>query len=369
MTISGKKGKTICLRGLDSFPLGKSWNRLYIRPRDTTMSKSKSRVAVGVVGTGHLGERHLRNVIQHKTADCSGFVDSNNDTAQRISKETNANRFSSLDELLSASDAVIVAVPTSDHFSVGKACLEQGKHLFMEKPICSTLEEADRLVELAAQEGKVLQVGHVERLNPAVLTLKEANIPLEPRYIETHRLAPYRVRGTEVPVVLDLMIHDLDVILSLVDSPVKRVSATGVSIMTESVDIANARVWFENGCVANITSSRVAKDYVRKLRLFERDVYITIDFLLGLTEVYKVLDADEEDPDALISAPLERNGRHRKIVYEKPKQQKINALALELENFIDAIEGKTAPIVSGDDGREALRLALLIQEKIEQDIG
>tara|TARA_Y100000590_G_scaffold465099_1_gene636353 strand:- start:13446 stop:14507 length:1062 start_codon:yes stop_codon:yes gene_type:complete len=352
-----------------SFLLGKSWNRLYIHHRDTDMSNLKSPKKIGVVGVGHLGHKHLKNLLKIESDACSGFFDINMDTSKRVAEETNREAFTSLDELIRASDAVVVAVPTSDHFVIGKACLEKKKHIFVEKPLCSTLEEADALIELAASQNRVLQVGHVERLNPAVLTLQEANIPLEPRYIETHRLAPYRVRGTEVPVVLDLMIHDLDVILSLVNTPVKRISATGVSIMTDSVDIANARIWFENGCVANITSSRVAKDYVRKLRLFERDVYITIDFLQGLTEVYKVLDADEEDPGALLSAPLERNGRHRKIVYEKPKHQKINALAVELENFLGAIKGEVQPIVSGDDGREALRLALLIQEKIEQDIG
>ena len=332
------------------------------------MSYLKSPETIGLVGVGHLGRKHLKNLLKIKSAVCSGFFDSNIDTSKLVAQETNTEAFTSLDALLRASDAVVVAVPTSDHFTIGKTCLEQGKHLFIEKPLCSTLEEADAIIDLAASQNKILQVGHVERLNPAVLTLQKAKIPLEPRYIETHRLAPYRIRGTEVPVVLDLMIHDLDVILSLVNSPVDRVAATGVSIMTDSVDIANARVCFENGCVANITSSRVAKDYVRKLRLFERDVYITIDFLQGLTEVYKVLDDDEEDPDALISAPLEQNGRHRKIVYEKPKHRKINALAMELENFVEAIKGEAVPIVSGTAGREALRLALLIQEKIEQDI-
>lgn len=370
MTISGKKGKTILSPLAQQFPPRQIVeSSLYSPSKDIIMSKTKSLVSIGVVGVGHLGRRHLSNLLHLDTATCSGFYDSDSDTSRRVAEKTTANSFNSLDELLAKSDAVVVAIPTSDHFSVGKECLEQDKHVFMEKPICSTLEEADKLINLAASHNTILQVGHVERVNPAVLTLKEANIPLEPKYIETHRLAPYRVRGTEVPVVLDLMIHDLDVILSLVNSHVQKVSATGVSIMTDSVDIANARVWFENGCVANITSSRVAKDYVRKLRLFERDVYITIDFLQGLTEVYKVLDADEEDPDALISAPLEQNGRHRKIVYEKPKQQKINALALELENFTEAINGGASPIVSGEEGREALRLALLIQDKIEQVIG
>ena len=341
---------------------------LYSPERVDLMSNPISSKVIGIIGVGHLGKKHLVNVLNHPTATCAGLFDIDSSTLKKVAKDTGVYATQSLEEIIEKSDALIIAVPTSEHFSVGKACLEAGKDIFIEKPLCLTLEEADELVKQAKRQNVILQVGHVERLNPAVLTLRREKIPLEPDYIETHRLAPYRVRGTEVPVVLDLMIHDLDVILSLVNSPVKSVAATGVSIMTSSVDIANARIRFKNGCVANITSSRVAKDYVRKLRLFERDIYITIDFLLGLTEVYKVLDADIEDPEALLSAPLERNGNNRQIVYEKPKQEKVNALQMELTNFVEAIEGKSEPIVSGEDGREALRLALLIQEKIEKDL-
>ena len=323
---------------------------------------------IGVVGVGHLGKRHLENLMSLNKAFCAGFYDKNINRANQLENETGAKKFFSIQELLDQSEAIIIAVPTSDHYKVGRLCLESGKHVFIEKPICANIAEAEAMVELANSKKLILQVGHVERVNPAVLTLKETDIPLEPRYIETHRLAPYRIRGTEVPVVLDLMIHDLDVILSLVNSPVTNVSATGVSIMTKSVDIANARIEFSNGCVANITSSRVAKDYVRKLRLFEQEIYITIDFLQGLTEVYKVLDENKENPKALISAPLETNGQNRQIVYEKLKQKSINALALELENFIASIDGEEEPIVTGEEGLEALKLAMLIQESIEQNL-
>ncbi len=323
---------------------------------------------IGVVGVGHLGKRHLENLMSLNKAFCAGFYDKNINRANQLENETGAKKFFSIQELLDQSEAIIIAVPTSDHYKVGRLCLESGKHVFIEKPICANIAEAEAMVELANCKKLILQVGHVERVNPAVLTLKETDIPLEPRYIETHRLAPYRIRGTEVPVVLDLMIHDLDVILSLVNSPVTNVSATGVSIMTKSVDIANARLEFSNGCVANITSSRVAKDYVRKLRLFEQEIYITIDFLQGLTEVYKVLDENKENPTALISAPLETNGQNRQIVYEKLKQKTINALALELENFIASIDGEEQPIVTGEEGLEALELAMLIQESIEQNL-
>ncbi|MBF88549.1 MAG: oxidoreductase [Candidatus Marinimicrobia bacterium] len=324
---------------------------------------------IGVVGVGHLGQRHLENLLKlKKKAFCSGFFDNNKETAAQVEIETGGKKFNSIHQLLDHSEAIIIAVPTSYHYKVAKLCLEADKHVFVEKPICTNIIEAKELIKLAKKKKLILQVGHVERLNPAILTLKETDIPLEPKYIETHRLAPYRIRGTEVPVVLDLMIHDLDVILSLVNYPVKNVTATGVSIMTNSVDIANARIEFNNGCVANITSSRVAKDYVRKLRLFEQEIYITIDFLQGLTEVYKVMDYNKNYKKGLISAPLEANGDSRQIVYEKLDQKKINALALELENFIAAIVGDEEPIVSGHEGLEALKLALEIQEKIELNL-
>ena len=192
---------------------------------------------IGVVGVGHLGKRHLENLMSLNKAFCAGFYDKNINRANQLENETGAKKFFSIQELLDQSEAIIIAVPTSDHYKVGRLCLESGKHVFIEKPICANIVEAEAMVELANTKKLILQVGHVERVNPAVLTLKETDIPLEPRYIATHRLAPYRTRGTEVPVVLDLMIHDLDVILSLVNSPVTNVSATGVSIMPKSVDI------------------------------------------------------------------------------------------------------------------------------------
>lgn len=331
-----------------------------------SMSKSGKSVKVGVIGVGYLGSRHLDHLQKNPEVICSGFYDVDRDRAEAISRASGAKRFGSLKTLLEASDAVIIAVPTQDHFSVATTCIEAAKHVLIEKPMCKTVEEADRLMALAKKKSVLIQVGHIERLNPALVALN--GMMLAPRYIETHRLAPYVVRGTDVPVVLDLMIHDLDVILSLVKSPVRSVHASGVSIMTQSVDIANARLRFQNGCVANITSSRIAKEYVRKLRIFQQDMYITIDFLMGLTEVYRILDAHEKDPNAVVSAPLEGNDKHRQIVYEKPEPKRVDALKLELENFVRSVQGRETPIVTGEEGREALRIATIIQEKIEQDI-
>lgn len=330
------------------------------------MARRSTRVKVGVVGVGHLGNRHLQHLLRVPGAECVGFHDIDHERSKGVAAATGARSFSSLGDLIDASEGVLIVVPTGDHFPVAERCIQAGKHVFLEKPMCETVEEADRLLALAKKKSVLVQVGHIERLNPALLALKE--IPVQPKYIETHRLASYTTRGTDVPVVLDLMIHDLDVILSLVKSPVKSVHASGVSIMTESIDVANARLRFENGCVANITSSRIAKTSVRKLRIFQQELYVTIDFLLGLTEVYRILDAHEKDPNAVVTAPLDRNGGHRQIVYEKPEVKKINALRFELENFVDSVQGIAKPIVSGEEGREALRIAILVQDQIEQDI-
>jgi predicted dehydrogenase len=235
----------------------------------------------------------------------------------------------------------------------------------LEKPITRTIEEADTLIRLAKQMGVIIQVGHIERLNPALMVLKD--LDLNPKYIEVQRLAPYTTRGTDVPVVLDLMIHDLDIILSLVNSPVKNIRASGVSIMTQSVDIANARIRFNNGTVASLTSSRVAKNKVRKIKIFQRDMYITIDFLLALTEVYRVTDFHTQDPNTLVSAPLDQNGQHREIVYEKLPVHTTDALQQELVNFVDSINGKSTPIVDGQAGRDALEVAIKIQNMIIED--
>ena len=328
--------------------------------------KSNNTLQIGVVGVGYLGRRHLEHTMQLKDVECCGFFDKDAERSALIAQESGAQSHNSMAALIESANIITIVVPTVDHFSVAQVCINAGKHVFIEKPICETVEEADTLLELAEKKGVQIHVGHIERLNPALVALN--GIELAPRYIETHRLAPYTARGTDVPVVLDLMIHDLDVIISLVKSPVKSVNASGVSIMTDSVDIANARITFENGCVANITSSRIAKEYVRKLRIFQQDMYVTIDFLRGLTEVYRLLDAEEEDPDAVFSAPLVTGKTTRQIVYETPPVKKVDALKLELENFVASVNGGSTPIVSGREGREALAVALQIQDKIEQTL-
>ncbi len=330
------------------------------------MQKSKQKINVGVIGVGHLGQYHAKHYSRLKNANLSGVYDINSKRAQSVAVSTQTHYADSMENLLDGCDAISIVTPTVTHAEVAEICIRAGKHVFIEKPITTTIDEADHLLMLADEHNVLIQVGHIERLNPALLPLKEYH--LAPKFVEVQRLAPYTSRGTDVPVVLDLMIHDIDIMLALIDSPVKQIHASGVSIMTDSVDIANARLRFENGAVASMTSSRVAKDKVRKIKVFQKDMYVTIDFLLGLTEVYRVMDADETDPNALMSAPLEANGKHRQIFYEKPLVKKQDALKMELTNFIQAVQGKDPPIVDGRAGRDALKIALKIHDLILEDL-
>ena len=323
-------------------------------------------IKVGVIGVGHLGQHHVKHFSTLPNTNLVGIFDADSARCDEISKKYKTKNFGSLDKLLEPCDALSIVTPTPLHAEIAEKCILSGKHVFIEKPITKTLTEADRLLSLKQKNGTIIQVGHIERLNPALLALKD--FELTPKFIEVQRLAPYTVRGTEVPVVLDLMIHDIDIILSLVNSPVKNIRASGVSIMTNSVDIANARIRFKNGTVANLTSSRIAQNKVRKLKFFQRDMYVTIDFLLGLTEVYRAINSDEKDPKALVTAPLDQGGNHRAIAYEKPPVEKVDALRLELSNFIDSIRGKAKPIVDGKAGRDALSVAASIQKMIIEDV-
>ena len=322
----------------------------------------KNKIKTGVVGVGHLGQHHTKHYTKIKSAELVGVYDINEAQAKKIAKQFKTKAFSTLDEMLSLVDGVSIVTPTKQHAKIAEKFISGGKHVFIEKPITKTTKEADKIIALAKKTKVILQVGHIERFNPALTPLKD--LILKPKYIEVQRLAPYMIRGTDIPVVLDLMIHDIDLVLSFINSPVKKIEASGLSIMTNSVDIANARIHFENGSVANITSSRVAKDKVRKIKIFQRNLYITIDFLIGLTEIYRVLDKEKRGTSTIITAPIESKGKLRHIVYEKPKIKKQDALQMELINFIEAIQEKSETIVDGVAGREALKVALQIQHKI-----
>tara|TARA_Y100001970_G_scaffold68844_1_gene87830 strand:- start:1422 stop:2411 length:990 start_codon:yes stop_codon:yes gene_type:complete len=322
----------------------------------------KDQIKIAVIGVGHLGKHHVEHFHTIKEAHLVGVYDIDKNRSEKISNLYGIQNFDNIDTLLNKVNAVSVVTPTSEHKSVALKCIENRKHVFIEKPITSTVSDADDLIALARKQNTIIQVGHIERLNPALLPLKDYDI--NPRFIEIQRLAPYMERGSDVPVVLDLMIHDIDLVLTFVSSAIKDIKATGISIMTNSVDIANARIRFENGCVANLTSSRVAKDRVRKMKLFQQDLYITVDLLMSLTEVYKAVDQNNNNIKTIMSAPLESNGHNRQILYEKPKIVKNDALKMELKNFLAAVKKEEEPIVDGEAGRRALDLAIKIQDKI-----
>jgi len=322
------------------------------------------KINIGVVGVGHLGQHHVKHLSKISGANLIGVFDSNNKRNNSVSKQYNTRIFDNLSLLIQSCDALSIVTPTQYHAEIAEQCIRSNKHVFIEKPITGSLSEADNILRLANNSGVIVQVGHIERLNPALLALD--SYTLKPKYIEVQRLAPYTTRGTEVPVVLDLMIHDIDIVLALVKSQVKTIHASGLSIMTDSVDIANARIQFVDGTIANITSSRIAKDKVRKLKAFQNEMYVTIDFLLGLTEVYRIVN--NKGPKGLAAVPLNENEKNKQIIYEKPTVSSFDPLRMELSNFIDSIKGKTKPIVSGSDGREALKVAIQIHEMIIKDL-
>lgn len=312
---------------------------------------------IGVLGAGHLGKIHLRLLQQSKKYELIGFYDENHDNAEKIAKEFGYKRFSTIARLISAVDVIDIVTPTLSHFKCAKVAIKSGKHVFIEKPISNTVEEAEEIIALAIANKVKGQVGHVERFNPAFIAVKD-NIK-NPMFIEAHRLAEFNPRGTDVPVVLDLMIHDIDAILSVVKSEVKDVHASGVSVISDTPDIANARIEFENGCVANLTASRISLKSMRKSRFFQKDAYISVDFLEKKCEVVKMKDAPDNpgDFDMILQ---NAEGLKKQIYFENPEIEQNNAILDELDSFADAINNDTSPIVTLEHGTNALRVAYQI---------
>ena len=321
---------------------------------------------IGVIGVGHLGSLHAKMLAEIRDVSLVGVYDIDKQKAMHIAAEFKTVSYPDVDTLIASSDAVTIATPTTTHCEVARRAIERDKHVFIEKPITQSIAEGDELCRLAADRGVLIQVGHIERFNPAILALEKYEI--KPMFVESHRLAQFNPRGTDVAVVLDLMIHDIDIILSFVKSPVARVDANGVAVVSDSVDIANARLQFENGCVANVTASRISQRKMRKMRLFQKNEYISIDFSEGQAEVFRLIGEGEE-PHAKGTLMLGElgSGKHkRRIVYEQPEVKEVNALKHELELFARAIREKTIPIVSGEDGKRALEVAHSIMERISQ---
>jgi predicted dehydrogenase len=318
---------------------------------------------VGVFGVGHLGKFHLNNWKEIPDVDIVGFYDPHDDTAKEVADKYQLPRFLDPNSLIDACDAIDVVAPTTYHFELCEKIIKKGKHVFVEKPLANTMEEAKKLVKLAEESGIKFQVGHVERFNPAFLAVRD--MELNPMFIEVHRLAQFNPRGTEVSVILDLMIHDIDIILSIVKSDVKNISASGVGVITETPDIANVRIEFHNGCVANLTSSRISMKKMRKMRLFQKDAYIGIDFLNKKTEIIKL---KEQTDSNVFAFDIETPSGKKTIAVNNPVIPEVNAIKKELEEFKSAILNNTKTIVSEIDGLMAMDVAHQILSKIGNNV-
>ncbi|MEO0060085.1 MAG: hypothetical protein RLZZ312_1732 [Bacteroidota bacterium] len=312
---------------------------------------------IGVLGAGHLGKIHLRLLQQSEKFELVGFYDENHENGSKIAAEFGYKQFDTIAKLIHAVNVIDIVTPTLSHYKCAKVSIKSGKHVFIEKPISNTVAEAEEIITLANEHNVKGQVGHVERFNPAFIATK--NLIDNPMFIETHRLAEFNPRGTDVPVVLDLMIHDIDAILSVVKSKVSAIHASGVSVISDSPDIANARIEFENGCVANLTASRISLKNMRKSRFFQKDAYISVDFLEKKCEVVKMKDAPETpgDFDMILQ---NAEGLKKQIYFENPEVSLNNAILDELESFADAVNNDSRPVVNLEDGTDALRVAYQI---------
>lgn len=315
---------------------------------------------VGVFGVGHLGKFHLNNWNEIENVKIVGFFDPHNETAKQVAADYGIKRFTDEEKLMELCDIVDIVVPTNEHYNLCIAAIRKGKHVFVEKPLAHTMQQAKDLVAMVKEAGIKMQVGHVERFNPAFMALQ--NIALKPMFIEVHRLAQFNPRGTEVSVIMDLMIHDIDIILSIVKSSVKQVQASGVAVLTDTPDIANVRIEFNNGCVANLTSSRISMKKMRKMRIFQKDAYIGLDFLNKKAEVIKIKQPDDKDVFEFdVETP---NGSKKTIAVSNPTIEDGNAIKAELQSFVNAIINDTPTTVNEVDGYLAMDVAHQILSKI-----
>ena len=316
---------------------------------------------IGVFGAGHLGKIHIQQWQDIEEVELVGFYDPDDAQAATTISQYQVPRYADMASLIAAVDAVDIVAPTTSHFEIAKQCLVKGKNVFIEKPLAHTLDEAKELVKLVQEANVKCQVGHVERYNPAFLALGDQAV--QPMFIEAHRLAQFNPRGTDVSVILDLMIHDIDIVLCLVKSSVRRISASGVSVLSETADIANARIEFDNGCVANLTSSRISLKKMRKLRLFQRDAYIGIDFLEKKTEIIRM--KEDSAPNGMMDFPIEvKNGEKKMISVQLPAVAPLNAIRMELAEFAQAIIHDKPVRVSVHDGYQAMDVAHQILKKM-----
>lgn len=326
------------------------------------------KLSVGVIGVGHLGKLHTKMFKQIENCNLTGVYDSNFEEAKIVANEFGVTAFSSVGELLSKVKAVSVAATTSAHYDVVKKSFENDIHVFVEKPITATIEQGEELVKIAEQKKLKFQVGHIERFNPGLLSL-ESYIS-DPMFIQSDRLSQFNPRGTDVAVVLDLMIHDIDIILSFIKSDVKQIDANGVAVVSDHIDIANARIQFENGAVANVTASRISQKKMRKMRIFQKDHYISLDFVTGVSEVYRLQPVNEAaQPNSISFGEIGVGDKKKRLIYEQPESKEVNALNYELQLFVDSVLYDKKIVVTGLDGLRALKVAQIIIQKIEESKG
>ena len=319
---------------------------------------------IGVLGAGHLGKIHIKCIRESNEYDLVGFYDPDPAISDKVERDFNLKRFSDIQSLIDRVDVVDIVTPTISHFECASAALKGFKHVFIEKPVVNTPEEAKQLIALAGEARVKIQVGHVERFNPAFIAAKP--FFTQPMFIETHRLAQFNPRGTDVPVILDLMIHDIDIVLSVVRSNIRKINASGVPVVSDTPDIANARLEFDNGCVANLTASRISMKNMRKSRFFQSDAYISVDFLDKTAEILRlenVPDPEKADPLAML-IDLGKGKGTKQIIFEKPEIIPVNAIKTELESFAHAIKNNKTPQVSIEDGYAALDVAYKIMDKM-----
>lgn len=321
---------------------------------------------IGVLGAGHLGKIHIKCIKEIQEYELVGFYDAMPENATEVAKEYGIQNFDTIEDLIDAVDVIDIVTPTLSHFECAEKALKAGKHVFIEKPVTNTLAEAEELIRLSKEHKLKIQVGHVERFNPAFVAAQPHL--KQPMFIETHRLAQFNPRGLDVPVVLDLMIHDIDVILKAVGSKVEKISASGVNVVADTPDIANARLEFANGCVANLTTSRIAVKNMRKSRFFQRDAYVAVDFLEKKSEIVRMKDATGDEGPFSMVLDLGENKGKKEIIFENPKVHPSNAIREELFTFHEAIINNEQPVVTIEDGYEALKVAYGILEEIEKNL-
>ena len=325
----------------------------------------QKKVKIGVVGAGHLGKHHIKHLSNHSLVDFVGFFDTDQDNAQLVSKKFNVESFDNENDLIEASEGINIVTPTETHYDIAIKCLEKKKDIFIEKPITNTSEQAKKIIALSEKNQNIVQVGHIERFNPTIKQLKKAITA--PHCIEIERLAPFQTRGTEVPVILDLMVHDIDLVLSMVNEKIENIEASGAKMMSQTVDIAHAQIRFINGVVANLKSSRIAQNYVRKIRTYEENLYTITDLMVPQIEVYslkKGLNASSEST----SKEIDTASGIKTIFYDKIVPEEKDALLEEINNFVDSIKTRQTPVVCGVQGLRALEIALEIEKKVLQNV-